>query len=198
MIIALIGFAIAIAIFFLYTKPTYDSARALQGLIAEYNQALDKAGELQRLKQALLSRYNAFDPADIERLHKLLPDHVDNVRLVLDLDNMAQRYGIALQNVVVGGLTEETSTTVIGAIGGGQAYDSLTFKFSTDGTYESFVLFMEDLEKSLRIVDLVSLSMSSSGPHPSVGAATTKSGSPIIASEPQYNFDVTVRTYWLK
>lgn len=196
MIIALMGFAIAIAIFFLYTKPTYDSARALQILITEYNQALDKAGELQRLKQALLSRYNAFNPADIERLHKLLPDHVDNVRLVLDLDNMASRYGLALQNVVVGGLAQETSTTVIGAIGGGQSYDSLTFKFSTEGTYENFVHFMEDLEKSLRIVDLVSLSMASSGAPSASTAANAKNVAP--PSEPQYRFEVTVRTYWLK
>lgn len=184
-LIAIAGFAIAIAMFFFYTKPTYDESRALQSLIGEYNQALDKAGELQRLKQSLLSRYNAFNPVDIERLHKLLPDHVDNVRLVLDLDNMASRFGLALQNVVVGAAAAESSTAV-GAIGGSnQSYDSLTFKFATEGTYPNFVRFMEDLEKSLRIVDLISLSMSAAN-----------AGAP--GAEPVYRFDVTVRTYWLK
>ncbi len=197
MIVALSGFAIAIAIFFLYTKPTYDNARSLQGLIAEYNQALDKAGELQRLKQALLSRYNAFNPSDIERLHKLLPDHVDNVRLVLDLDNMAQRYNLALQNVIVGAVLPE-ATTAIGAIGGSQSYDSLTFKFTTEGSYEDFVRFMEDLEKSLRIVDLVSLSMASVGGGGSANIPSGKDAKNIPPPELRYRFDVTVRTYWLK
>lgn len=184
-LIAVVGFAVAIAIFFLYTKPTYDETRALQAQISEYNQALEKAGELQRIKQSLLSRYNAFNPQDVERLHKLLPDHVDNVRLVLDLDNIASRFGLALQNVVIGA-PAETSSTVAGAIGGdGRMFDSLTFKFTTTGSYENFVTFMEELERSLRIVDLVSLSMNSEGIPQAQGSL-------------QYRFDVTVRTYWLK
>ena len=197
MIIAFSGFAIAIAIFFFYTKPTYDNAHALQGLITEYNQALDKASELQSLKQSLLSRYNSFDPSDIERLHKLLPDHVDNVRLVLDLDNMAQKYGLALQNVVVGTAVPETAAA-IGAIGGSQSYDSLTFKFATEGSYEAFVHFMEDLEKSLRIVDLASLSMSSVGAAGSADASVAKNAKNSPPPELRYKFEVTVRTYWLK
>ncbi|TSC86149.1 MAG: Uncharacterized protein G01um10148_655 [Parcubacteria group bacterium Gr01-1014_8] len=183
-IIAIAGLAMSVAIFFFYTKPTYDQTRVLQAQITEYNQALDKAGELQRLKQSLLSRYNAFDPQDIERLHKLLPDHVDNVRLVLDLDNIASRFGLGLQNVVIGTPAEATKT-VSGVIGGGnRAFDSLTFKFTTSGSYESFVQFMEELEKSLRIVDLVSLSMNAEGQQTQVN--------------PTYRYDVTVRTYWLK
>ena len=183
-IIAVFGFAIAIAVFFFYTKPTYDNAQSLQASIGEYNQALEKAAELQSVRQALLSRYNAFNPADIDRLHRLLPDHVDNVRLVLDLDNIAQRYGLALQNVVVGS-AQGTTATAVSAIGGDQAYDSLTFKFATEGTYENFVRFMGDLERSLRIVDLVALSMSGTG-------------GPQTGGDPTYRFDITVKTYWLK
>ena len=187
-VIAFLGLAIAGAVFFLYTKPAYDSSRALQVQIAEYNQALEKAGELQRLKQALLSRYNAFDPQDIDRLHKLLPDHVDNVRLVLDLDNLASSQGFALQNVVVSSPTSQSdSQQPIGAIGAGnQQYDSLTFSFSTTGTYAGFVQFMETLERSLRIVDLVSLSISPAG------------NTEVALPEPMYTYAVTIRTYWLK
>src|SRR3989338_10618623 len=100
-IFSVAGLAIAGAAFILFTQPNYDTAKALEAQIAEYNQALDKAAELQQLKQSLLSRYNAFNPADLDRLHKLLPDHVDNVRLVLDLDNLAARNGMALQNVLI-------------------------------------------------------------------------------------------------
>ena len=100
-IISLVCLSGAIALFFLYTKPTYDNLRSVTEKIGQYDLALDKAAELQRLKQSLLSRYNSFNPDDIERLHKLLPDHVDNVRLVLDLDTLASKHGLALQNGVV-------------------------------------------------------------------------------------------------
>lgn len=178
-------FAGAVAIFVMYTKPAYDSVRSVQAQIAEYDSALSKADELQRLKQQLLSRYNAFNPVDIDRLKKLLPDHVDNVRLVLDLDTLASKHGFALQNVVIDaqGITAQTGDVpVIGA--DYSTTDSLTLKFGTTGSYPKFVEFMAALEDSLRIVDLVELNMD-----PDTSAQ---------GGEASYRFDVTLRTYWLK
>lgn len=191
-IIAILGFVIAGAVFMLYTKPAYDSVRSVQVQIQQYDQALERANELQALKQSLLSRFNAFNPDDIDRLRKLLPDHVDNVRLILDFDNLANKHGLAIQNVVVGrGDLDKSASEKIAAndvIGGNNArYDSLTLKFSTQGTYTGFVTFIEDVQASLRVVDLVALTLSA--------ASDNKSD---VAQEPVYRFDVTIRTYWLK
>lgn len=175
------------AIFFMYTKPTYDSVQSTRSEMTQYDEALQKAAELQQLKQTLLSRYNAFNPNDVDRLQKLLPDHVDNVRLILDLDNIAGRNGMALQNVVVSTPTSgQTSQTAVGSLGSSkQKYDSVTLSFSTQGSYETFLQFLTDLESSLRIVDLVSLNLTT-------GSSAGKTGSP------SYGFEVTIRTYWLK
>ena len=191
MTLSALGLAIAGGVFFFFTQPTYDAVKVLGQEIGEYDQALDKASELQQLKQSLLSRYNAFNPADIDRLHKMLPDHVDNVRLVLDLDHLASTNGMALQNVIISSpLSEEGSPGVIGAIGGGrQKYDSLTLKFTTRGTYQSFSTFLQALEASLRIVDLVSLSIE----RETASQSDTKQ-----ETEPTYRYDMTLRTYWLK
>jgi Tfp pilus assembly protein PilO len=182
-----IAFALAIGIFFMYTQPTYDGTRVLQVEVDQYDQALDKAAELQEVKQTLLSRYNAFNPEDLSRLQKLLPDHVDNVRLVLDLDILAGTHGMALQNVVINAPGSETNEgSAAGSIGGArQKFDSLTLKFSTRASYTAFVAFLEDLESSLRIVDLVSLALAPE--------ATTND-----STEPMYRFDITLKTYWLK
>lgn len=185
-ILSIVGLGIAGAALFFYTQPTYDSVRALGVEIGEYNQALEKAAELQSLKQTLLSRYNAFNPADIDRLHKLLPDHVDNVRLVLDIDNLAGRHGMALQNVTLSNPTNNTEKSAIGVIGSGrQKFNSLTLKFATQGTYANFRSFMDELEQSLRIVDLASLSLQ--------GVDSNR-----IGAEPSYRYDIAIRTYWLK
>ena len=183
-LVCLIG---AVALFFMYTKPTYDGLQATKTKIGAYDQALDKAAELQRLKQSLLSRYNAFSAEDVDRLHKLLPDHVDNVRLVLDLDTLASKKGLALQNVVIsGGASEvEKAPGSVAAIAPTRrTFDSLTLRFSTSGTYPRFVDFISDLEKSLRIVDVVNLG---------IKADTANSG-----VEPVYRYDILLRTYWLK
>lgn len=169
------------ALFFLYTKPAYDNLGVAQAHINDYDQALVKAKELQTLKQTLLSRYNTFNPTDLDRLQKLLPDHIDNVRLVLDLDTLASRHGLALQNVVVSA-PETTISSNVQTIGG-KAYDSVTLRFATAGTYENFVAFMTDLETSLRIVDVVSLKMQ---------------GDQATTGVPTYRFDIQLRTYWLE
>lgn len=188
-IFSIVGLAIAGGVFFLYAQPRYDEIRALEVRVGQYDQALQKAAELQQLKQSLLSRYNAFNPVDVERLHKLLPDHVDNVRLVLDLDNLAVLHGMALQNVIVSNAPIEKSApgSVGGGLGSRQKYDSLTLKFSTRGTYSDFTAFLKDLETSLRIVDLVSLKLQQE-PDPL----------PQARAEPIYRYDITIRTYWLK
>jgi len=187
-IISLIGIIAAGAMFFLFTQPTYDKVKVANASIAQYDAALEKASELQARKQELLSRYNAFNPTDREKLEKLLPDHVDNVRLILDLDSLAGKHNIAVQNVVVSGQTGAVGTqSAVGAIGASkQKYDSLTLTFTTQGTYQTFQEFMADLELSLRIVDLVSLKI----------ASITSSDA--RAAEPLYTYTLTIRTYWLK
>lgn len=207
LIIAIIGVVFAGGVFFFYTKPAYDSVQEARLNIAQYDAALGKATELQTLKQTLLSRFNTFDINDLDRLQKLLPDHVDNVRLILDLDNLAGRYGLALQNVDVSSSQKQVAKnqTALGAIGtSNQKYDSLTLSFGTTATYTEFVQFISELESSLRIVDLVSLSITS-GVGTGSSAANVTNAFPITGtkttlakSEPLYTFNITLRTYWLK
>jgi len=186
-ILSLLFLGGSIALFFFYTKPAYDSVRTTQVQIAEYDQALNKAAELQKLKQSLLSRYNAFNPTDVDRLHKLLPDHVDNVRLVLDLDTLASQHGFALQNVVINAPGTTAADKTAPTIGPNrQTYDSLTLRFATSGSYPKFVEFMTAIQDSLRLVDVVALTMDSD---PAGGGSS---------GDPNYRFDITLRTYWLK
>lgn len=187
-IISVICFVAAGAVFFLYTQPTYDKVKASSAQITQYDEALNKAAELQQLKQSLLSKYNTFNPADVERLQKLLPDHVDNVRLILDIDSIAGRHAMAIQNVVVSSSQSAKSTqTAIGTVSSSrQKYDSLTIKFTSQGTYENFRGFLDEMQRSLRIVDLTSLSI------------TRTADSGVASAAPLYDFEVVMRTYWLK
>lgn len=194
LIFAMIALVAAGAIFFMYTQPAYDAAQQVQAQVAEYNSALDKATQLQTLKQSLLSEYNAFDPNDLDRLQKLLPDDVNNIALILDLDSVAQKHGLSLQNVDVSSSPNPTSAaqSPASAIGSSnQAYNSITMTFSTQGSYDNFVGFLTDLETSLRILDLTSLTIASpsSSANPS-GLTSTSQG--------VYSYDVALRTYWLK
>jgi len=195
-ILSILFVGAAIMLFILYVRPTYDTVQVERAQVARFDEALAKTREIQELKNSLLSRYNLFAGANLDRLQKMLPDHVDNVRLVLDMDGIASRYGIRIQNVAVeepgkGGARDDASSTVLnGGTTQSRPYQSLTLQFEVVSTYDEFVLLIRDLESSLRIVDLVTLSVR---PRAEDRVSTLESST----LEPIYTFGVSLRTYWL-
>ncbi len=172
--ILLVG--VALGLFFGYIDPTYTKIKTLQAEEARFDQALEQSRELQSVRDSLLSRYNTFPTGELRRLEKMLPDNVDNVRLILDIDSMAARYNMRTRNVTISGANGEENEV----IGGNQgAVGSVILSFSVAAEYDNFLRFLRDLEQSLRIVDLVGLSFDSSE-----GDA--------------YTFNVSLKTYWLK
>jgi Tfp pilus assembly protein PilO len=204
-ILSFIFIALAIFLLFGFVKPTFDEAETIKQNTSQYDKALSKAQEIQELKRSLLSRYNLFAGTNLNKLEKLLPDHVDNVRLVLDIDGIASTRGIRISSVQVQkDADKETDVQIGSAVGfnsaatAAQPYQTLVLEFSAIATYEEFKLFLQDLEHSLRLVDLVNLEIS---PAQSVATATTVGNNQDeeTVEEPDiYKFDVGVRTYWLK
>ena len=189
LIFSTLAFVAAGALLFMYIQPTYAKTAVTKEQIAEYEGALAKAAQLTQLQQSLLQRYNSFNPSDVSRLQLMLPDHADNIGLILELDSLASRYGLALTNVDVSSNANPTAPAtspadIKGAIGASAIYDSITLHFSTVGTYADLRSFLQDLEQSLRVADLVSLSLT-----PTAGPA---------GSQQAYTFDTSIKTYWLK
>jgi Tfp pilus assembly protein PilO len=176
-LVPLICLGIAGALFFGFIDPTYTHLKALQVEESSYDQALTRSKDLQTVRDQLLARYNTFSQNDLARLEKLIPDHVDNVRLILDLDAMASRYGMHVKSVSI---KADPTATARGQIGpNDQAYESVVLSFSVSGSYDTFRSYLADLEKSLRLVDVVGLAFSAN-----------QTGF--------YDYTLNVQTYWLK
>jgi Tfp pilus assembly protein PilO len=176
-----IAVVLAGVLFYLYIDPTYTAVKDLRAEEATLNAALTRALELQQTRDQLLSRYNTFAPDDLSRLEKFLPDHVDNVRLVLDMDGMASAYGMRVRNVAIEKPQEDKKKPRQGQVVGPdeRMYESMVLSFTVTGEYDTFRQFMVDLEKSLRLVDVEGVSFTA-------------------AESGLYDYTVTLRTYWLK
>lgn len=201
-LLPLIALIFAIALFFLYVKPTYSGPISeTRAQIASYNDALAAAERFQQ-KEAQLTEQRSQIPADsLMRLSEFLPDGVDNVQLILDLDALAARSGITLSDFSTqassngaNAANSTPSTTVAGSaspIGSsiptlGQAglssntpTDSLNLTFKATGTYPAFRNFLAGVENSLRQLDMTDLQV-------------TQSETGV------YSYSVTVRIYWLR
>ena len=151
----------------------------MKGGSSDYNDALTKSKELQGLREDLLNEYNTFPKTNIERLKKMLPDHVDNVRLIIEIDNIASQYGMTVKDAQILSDREQSNSNNLSIFEvRTENKKTMSLSFTVVAPYESFLRFLRDLEQNLRIVDIESISFSAS-------------------DVDLYEYDVTIKTYWL-
>lgn len=176
---AVILAVLAIGIYFTFTSGKINELKAIRATNAEYQQAIDNSARLIKVRDDILKSYNAISNEDKDRLNKIVPDNVDNVRLIIDVkDDIAARHGFFLKNIKTSSPSAQTQTGNAMSDSSGK-YGMVTLSFSVTSTYEKFVDFLKDLEASLRIMDVSKLSI-----------ATNDSGT--------YDFTVELKTYWLR
>lgn len=178
----------AVGLFLGYVNPTYTGPiSALSKEIHDYDRALVSAKQFKEKEVQLTTERNAISPEALTRLQAYLPDSVDNVQLILDLNSLAARSGVSLSNFEI----EDSRPVSAGASGGAIAEsgalpleqsgptDSLRLSVTARGTYNAFRTFLGGVEGSLRPLDVVDLEVKDS----TTGV---------------YSYSVTFRLYWLR
>lgn len=173
---AFILILISVGLFYTVITPQKAKIAALNAQADEYSAVLDSVEELQNSRDMLMDKFQSLPAADIEKLTKILPDHVDNVRLALDIDGIAARYGISIRSIQT---ETENPNDLLGDVNTSPYYDKVTVSFDFISNYQNFRRFLADLEQSLRLVDVKSVSFLS-----------TDTG--------LYDYKISFDTYWLK
>lgn len=169
----------SIGLFVLYISPTYQGMKGLQVKQDNLNGALDKAKELRALREDLVKRRNTFSPDDIKKLEKTLPDNVDNIRLIIDINNIASRHGLPISNLRLGEVSDSASTRSAAAVGSsGDAVGSVTLSFSVTASYDTLNAFLQDLEHSQRLLTVERIAFKST-------------------LNDRNTYDISLRTYWM-
>ena len=211
----------SLGVFFMYVKPRYDAIETIKSDIAGYQTNLVTANKIKTSREDLIQKYNNIPASDLTNLKTLLPDSVDNIRLIIQIDSLATTNGLStLRNVnyqssdtvttsatTVGGTpatatpasASATTTGVAGQspVNARKPYGSLTVSFQTTGQYKNFLTFLSALEQNLRMVDVTNVDFSttenvSTG---STSSSGTSLGQGIVGN---ITYKVTLTTYWLK
>ena len=181
-LIPIFAVLIAVALFFTYIQPTFEEIGAIQDEAFEYKEAIDKAGELRRLVQELTATRNSIPLAELERLEALLPDSVDEISSLIDLDALAETHDVALGGLAIVNGSGEVSLEDIqdefenGSARSGQEgdipYTSLSIGFNIAGSYDQFRAFLKDLERSLVLHEITELQFDATGEDEDGGGQT--------------------------
>jgi len=153
----LILLGIAIASYFVYMKPAYDTIQTLTAKKDQYTNVVEKAKELAVRRDTILSEYNAISPADIDRLKKVIPETFDSVILARYISTIASSHGMIIKSTKITEPQAETREVAIAPQDG--QYKKMQVTFSVKGPYDQFVKFVKDLESGLYLMDVSSISI---------------------------------------
>lgn len=174
---------LALGIYFTFTRTKLDDLKAVKEVNLQYQQALNNSERLVKVRDSVLKTYNDISADDRERLEKMLPDNVDNVRLIIDANGVAARHGLAIKNVktsatnMANSSATPTNTRISPNVP--STYDTVTLSFNVSTNYQTFIDFLKDLEASLRIMDISKITLS-------------------VSDTGIYDYGVEIKTYWLK
>ena len=193
-LVLLLFFLVSIGLFVVIVDPVYKENKVLLEERGKLDEALAKARELEQAYKDLEERASSISVEDYERLQRFLPDRVDNVRLILDIDQIARRYGLTITGLSFQKKEEQPRPSPQAAQRSAFAQpvveengviatkdvqlQSLRFQFTVSSSYVQFLSFLRDLEKSLRLVDIVGIQFEA-------------------PEEDFYDFKVEIATYWL-
>lgn len=180
-IFAIILIVASVLGFVLFVNPQYQDIMTLRTEEAQLREVLANSRALQEKRDQLLQRYNNFSAEEIARIEKMVPNNADNVKLILELQTLASRYGLELQTAALAESEEETRGQRASVQVVHRDYGTIGLDLVIRGPYEGFVSFLEDVERSLRIIDVHGLSFRPEGTSTTV-----------------FQFNVSLKTYWLK
>lgn len=193
----------SIGIFVGFVIPMYKEASLLKVDVASYNQALSRSTELEKTRDLLLKNYNEISVADKEQLSRFLPNTVDNIQLILEIQKIATSYNMSLKNIKFENPQTVSNTKQSQPSSGNQPmvvstpstiatlpYGIFNLEFSTQAPYAVFIEFLKDLERNLRLIDVqnVTFSVPASGE-----TKITEGQDPNV-----YTYTLKIQTYWLK
>src|SRR3989344_127204 len=175
-ILPIILIIISAGTFVIFIDPTYKNIGELKAEKVQYDEARNKSKELRTIRDGLLEKYSSFSDNDLERVKKMIPDNVDNIKLVMDINAIAAKYGAIIRDIK---LNAPIDNPDIRAGAQDSKYGFVTLSFSMTSSYEDFVTFITDLKDSLRLVDITDLSFKVT--HEEVNS---------------YKFNFTIKRFW--
>lgn len=180
--------AASIGVFMVLVRPNYESLQSIRTQIASDRASLETAKKLKASREQLIADYNQIPKADLDGLKTLLPDSVDNIRLIIQIDALATKNGLSVLRNVDYKLAEEkkvaTTATPAQQDAAKKPYGEFIITFQTVGQYKNFLAFLSDLEQNLRLVDVTSVDFTSPDNQQQVSNSAS--------------YKVTLSTYWLK
>ncbi|MEK7642237.1 MAG: hypothetical protein AAB392_00360 [Patescibacteria group bacterium] len=163
------------SVIYAFTIPTFSDISILLNEKDSYEEMIDKSKNIEERKNTLLAEFNNVSAKDVQKIETLIPSSLNFVKLVSDIDVVASKYGIAIDGVV--STDHSNNAESIAEASEAKKLNSATISFRFEANYDKFNSFLDDLERSLRILDIKSIYITS-------------------GDKNKYTYQISFDTYW--
>lgn len=187
-----LAFAFVVAAFILFfdlVQPTYSDMQALRSQQLGQEDYLKNQTLLVKQVQTILNTYQN-EAQGAANVGLAMPSGQDIAGALTQIQGIAAASGVTIGSIAV------TSPTIQVRTPGAAATSSLmkplgsfTFKLAVTGSYESFKNFLSEIETNIRIFDVKDVTLA-----PTAAGATA--GGKVASPSDQFNYAVTVATYY--
>lgn len=217
--ISFIVLVISVIFIFFYVRPAYSAVQARRNDLVSLQNILNNSGKIQILIDQTTQNLNSIDATGLARFAVFLPEKIDVIRFANNLQHIGLANGIILEKIKTEGASADKQDSTEAGTATQQGYASALFadnkvqqtassrvatvgtavekrfvttkaSFTFVSTYEKFQLFLNDLEKSLGLVNITALTFN---PLPEV--VDPKKPKSVVV--PLYQFTVDLETYSL-
>ncbi len=171
-------FVLALAIGYAFVFPAFSEVSILMEDKQGYEDSLKMVAEIENRKNELLTEFNNISETDKKNIETVLPDSLDYVKLVSDIDAVAALHGISIDKITKKELDSSVGDSIENAEPQ-KAYKSGIIGFSFVASHQRFNDFISNLETSLRILDIRSLKIEAQ-------------------ENGLYAYDIEFEAYWFK
>ena len=177
-LISLFLLAGAGVIFFTESKNYFPEIKILRKQVSSYNETINTAKKVRSSIDKTLGEYNAISQDNVDRINKMVPSGAESMKLVVQIDDMMRKNGLSLTGIDSKDSIDEKPASLVSK-NGGRTAETVSLSIKARGSYESFHSFIKQLEKSLRLIDVVSVKISPVG-------------------QDDYSFSIEAVSYWRK
>jgi Tfp pilus assembly protein PilO len=174
---------VSVGVYIFYIDPTLSEISILRAKEAQIDSSIQDAAKAADKIAKLTKKEKTFPENYEQNLHMILPDTIDSVKLLIEVDAMASARGLHI------------STPQIGIGGSGKkgvaaGFVKHTITFSLTAPYNVFRTYLRDLESSLSLRDMSNVTFSTS----ETNADATRYVSPELVP---HSYGVNINTYSL-
>lgn len=166
----------AAVIFFTQTKNYFPEIKEIRSRISVYNKNIETIRNVKNSVNKLLEEYNSISQENIDKVNKMIPSNSDSMKLVVQIENMMKKRGLNFKSIDIKESAKESSVKKEGEED--KVVSPLSLSIKAQGSYRALYLFLEDAERSLRLMDIGSVKINT------------------VGDKEVYDFSVEIVSYW--